>query len=117
MKVTNSPGREELAEPVWRAVSNQVKVDMRTAEPVRLEPWREADWPLLVRLNQPDMTEHLGGPESEGQLLERQRRYVAATLSPGAYVFRVEVGPGRFPVGLVAFWDRDWEGETVYEIG
>jgi hypothetical protein len=35
---------------------------------IQLEPWGEADMPLLVRLNAPEMTEHIGGPETSEQL-------------------------------------------------
>ena len=43
---------------------------------VHLEPWGADDLPLVRRLmGDPAMTEHLGGPESEEKLLERQRRY------------------------------------------
>jgi len=45
---------------------------------VRLVPWSEDDLPLLIRLNAPEMTEHLGGPESAEQVLLRHQRYVVA---------------------------------------
>ena len=47
--------------------------DRRT---VRIEPWGEGDLPLLeALLGDPAMTEHIGGPESHEQLIERQARY------------------------------------------
>jgi hypothetical protein len=39
-----------------------------------LAPWTEDDLPLLAGLNAPEMTEHLGGPESPDQVRERLRR-------------------------------------------
>ncbi len=38
---------------------------MITEPIVELEPYSESDLPLLERANSPEMTEHLGGPESE----------------------------------------------------
>ena len=72
---------------------------------------------LLVRLNAPEMTEHLGGPESPEKLEDRQRRYVAATFSESVYVWKVTVLPEEIGAGNVSFWDREWKGETVYEMG
>ena len=43
---------------------------------VRLERWGPGDLPLLRRLvGDPAMMEHLGGPESESKIADRQRRY------------------------------------------
>jgi RimJ/RimL family protein N-acetyltransferase len=43
---------------------------------IHLEPWGDGDLPLLRRtLGDPEMTKHLGGPESEEKLVERQRRF------------------------------------------
>jgi RimJ/RimL family protein N-acetyltransferase len=93
---------------------------------VRLVPWTEEDLPLLVRLNAPEMTEHLGGPESEENLEKRHKRYVAAASSGivrdpdrtyPAYIFKVVLEPDGMAVGNVNFWNREWKGEQVYEIG
>ena len=43
---------------------------------VRIEPWAEADLELLYRMNVPEMLEHLGGSETEDQILARHKRYV-----------------------------------------
>ncbi|MFF0585809.1 GNAT family N-acetyltransferase [Streptomyces sp. NPDC003781] len=54
-------------------------VDERIAaggEQVCLVPRAEGDLWLLRRTNGPEATAHLGGPESEDQLLTRHRRYV-----------------------------------------
>jgi RimJ/RimL family protein N-acetyltransferase len=59
------------------------------------------------------MTEHLGGPESEERLLERQRRYEIEV--PNQFKI-VEQGSGR-GVGWVGFWQRDWNAASIYEIG
>jgi RimJ/RimL family protein N-acetyltransferase len=83
-------------------------------EPVRLEPWGEDDLPLLERLlGDPAMTEHLGGPESQEKIVERQARYVKAESG----LFKIvdqETGEG---VGWVGYWDKTWRDKEVYEIG
>ncbi|GAA2435266.1 GNAT family N-acetyltransferase [Streptomyces macrosporus] len=91
---------------------------------VRIEPWGEDDLPLLRRTNTPEMTEHLGGPETEAKVLDRHRRYLA--MSAGAAtgagcMFRVVLLPeGRaegWSVGTIGYWERPWRGGTVYETG
>ncbi|HEY7017984.1 MAG TPA: GNAT family N-acetyltransferase, partial [Gaiellaceae bacterium] len=84
---------------------------------VRLEPWGKDDLPLLRRLmGDPAMTEHLGGPESEQKLVERQARY--ERLDPGrGHMFKIVDEESGEPAGSVGYWDKDWRGETVYETG
>ena len=55
--------------------------------------------------------EHLGGPEPADKLDERQARY----LEPASQMFTIRVGGER--AGSVGFWDREWRGEDVYEVG
>ena len=79
---------------------------------VRLERWADGDRALLGRLlGDPAMTEHLGGPESEAKLDERQERYVHR--ESGMYKVLLD---GE-PVGSVGFWERSWRGEDVFEMG
>jgi RimJ/RimL family protein N-acetyltransferase len=59
------------------------------------------------------MTEHLGGPETEEQLLERQRRYVSEVPDQ----FKIVDESSGSAAGWVGFWERDWRGMPVYEIG
>ena len=73
--------------------------------------------PLLARLNAPEMTEHLGGPETPEQLEARHKRYVAAMDSDKVYVYKAVLLPEGVAVGGVNFWDREWNGEKVYEMG
>jgi RimJ/RimL family protein N-acetyltransferase len=84
---------------------------------VRLEPWQEADFSLLIRLNSPEMMEHLGGPETDEQTAARHRRYVETAKSDTAFVFKVVVDPGEHAAGQVTFWQRTWQDEMVYEMG
>ncbi|MET7379327.1 GNAT family N-acetyltransferase [Streptomyces sp. NPDC005526] len=81
---------------------------------VRLEPWGEDDLWLLRLHNSPEMTAHLGGPETEEQLDARHRRYVA--LESGR-MYRVVRTDGGEAVGAIGFWERPWAGGTVWETG
>jgi RimJ/RimL family protein N-acetyltransferase len=79
---------------------------------VRLDPWGEGDLPLLRGLvGDPAMMEHLGGPESEEKIAERQARYAPA----GSNQFKMVAGEEA--VGWVGYWERGWQGEEIYEIG
>jgi RimJ/RimL family protein N-acetyltransferase len=82
---------------------------------VGLEPWDEGDLWLLRRTNAPEMTEHLGGPETEEQLVARHRRYVEMS-GPGRMYRVVAAGAGG-TVGSIGFWEREWRGEKVWETG
>jgi RimJ/RimL family protein N-acetyltransferase len=84
---------------------------------VSLRPWTEADLRLLVRLNAPAMMTHLGGPETAEQLAARHRRNVESAGSDATHIFAIIIDPGRHGVGQVAFWERSWRGEAVFEMG
>ncbi len=86
---------------------------------VRLEPWSEEDAGLLRALNAPELTAHLGGPETGEQLARRHRRYVAMSAAdPGAgRMFRIVLLPEGTAVGGIGFWAQTWDGEPVYETG
>jgi RimJ/RimL family protein N-acetyltransferase len=81
---------------------------------VRLEPWGTGDLPLLqALLGDPAMMRYLGGPESPEKIAKRQARYEA----PDSKQFKIvdeETGAG---VGWVGYWEREWQGEEVYEVG
>ncbi len=79
---------------------------------MRVEPWTDGDLDLLRRVNAPEMMEHLGGSETEEQVLARHRRYVET-----GGMFRIVLLPGGEAAGSVGYWERDWRGETVYEAG
>jgi RimJ/RimL family protein N-acetyltransferase len=84
---------------------------------VRLEPWGEGDLPLLRRLlGDPAMTTHLGGPESEEKLRERQARYVKLDESGAGQMFKIVDEAGE-AVGSVGYWEKKWRDGTVYETG
>jgi RimJ/RimL family protein N-acetyltransferase len=79
---------------------------------VAIEPWTDADLPVLRAQNTPEMTRYLGGPESDEKLLDRHRRYVA-----GSDMFRIVLLPERAVVGSTGYWEKSWQGEDVYETG
>jgi GNAT superfamily N-acetyltransferase len=86
------------------------KFDRRVA---RIEPWGAGDLPLLVKLNDPEMTKHLGGPESPEKLTERQSRYEKADSRQ----YKVVVDPSDQGVGWVGYWEQSWRDQPVWEIG
>jgi len=81
---------------------------------VILEPWAEHHLDLLKRTNVPEMKKHLGGPESDEKILERHGRYLK--LENGQ-MFAVLMQPEGEQAGSIGFWERTWQGETVYETG
>lgn len=107
-----------------------------TMRRMELVPWSEEDLPLLQQLSgDPEMTKHIGGPESPEKTLRRHARYVhiAKTgsdaarqlpladghgLRPGAaWVFKIAMEHEGEGVGSIAFWERTWRDRLVYEMG
>ncbi|NGN64782.1 GNAT family N-acetyltransferase [Streptomyces sp. A7024] len=82
---------------------------------VRLEPWSEPALALLRRINTPEMRRHVGGTESEGELLARHRRYLAMPADGAGCMFAVLLGDEM--VGSIAYHQRDWQGDRIYETG
>ncbi|MGW3013414.1 GNAT family N-acetyltransferase [Streptomyces sp. NPDC001219] len=89
--------------------------DHSGVSPVRIEPWTTADLPLLRRLNAPEMTGHLGGPETEEQLLARHARYLG--LDGTGQMFRIVLEPEGTVAGSIGFWEFDHQGAQGYETG
>jgi RimJ/RimL family protein N-acetyltransferase len=81
---------------------------------VHVEPWGTGDLHLLQAcLADPVMMEHLGGPEPAEKIAERQARYEL----PGSRQYKaVDEATGE-GAGWVGYWERDWQGEPVFEIG
>ena len=91
---------------------------MTDATTVAIRAWSPDDLPLLHGLlGDPAMTEHLGGPETEDQIMKRHGRYLAIVASGTAGVFAITVGPSATPVGWVGYWDSEWRGEATWETG
>lgn len=83
---------------------------------IRLEPWTQADLRLLRQANTPEMTAHLGGPETEAKLLDRHRRYLQQEDPGAGLMFAVVLADGQ-RAGIVGYWERTWHDELVYETG
>lgn len=85
---------------------------------VRLEPWGKGDLPLLKRLlGDPEMMNHLGGPESDERLVKRQADYEQMAESGEGRMFKIVDEASGEAVGQVGYWERDWRGEEIYETG
>lgn len=82
---------------------------------VRLEPWSESALALLRRINTPEMRRHVGGPESEEEVLARHRRYLAMPETGRGRVFAILFGDEE--VGSIAYHRRDWQGGRICETG
>ncbi|MEU8539647.1 GNAT family N-acetyltransferase [Streptomyces sp. NPDC048717] len=90
-----------------------------TPTALRLTPWSDDDAGLLALMNTPELTAHLGGPESEQRLAARQERYVklsADATRPGA-MFRITLLPEEVTAGAIGFWETSVDGEPAYETG
>ncbi|MEE1751874.1 GNAT family N-acetyltransferase [Streptomyces sp. SP18CS02] len=90
-----------------------------TASPVRLDAWAETDFELLRAANAPELMGHLGGPETDEQLVKRHHRYVdlSANRTGAGCMFRIVLLPEEVPAGTIGFWEQTWDGERVYETG
>jgi RimJ/RimL family protein N-acetyltransferase len=83
---------------------------------MRLEPWDDRGLDLERRANLPETTVYLGGPEPDAALVKRHERILKT--APGAgRMFLIMVPDAPEPVGSVGYWDKEWLGETVYEMG
>lgn len=80
-----------------------------------LEPWREDDLHVLEALNTPEQKKYLGGPESPERLLKRNRDYARIVIPGETRMLRIDHGGS--PAGSIGYWEKDWQGETVYETG
>jgi RimJ/RimL family protein N-acetyltransferase len=82
-------------------------------EAIALQPWDERGRELLVRLNAPELMEHLGGPETPEKVRRRHKRYLAGVVDGRMFL----VVSGQEAVGSVGYWPREWQGQSVYETG
>lgn len=80
-------------------------------------PWSAEHLELLHRLNAPEMTKALGGPETEDQVASRHERYLRIAEKGTGRMFAVLALPERELAGSVGYWERTWQGEQVCEMG
>ena len=83
---------------------------------VFLEPWTDADLHIELRGNTPEMTAFLGGPEPEAAVRARHERFLELPVSGTGQMFRIGL-PDAPAAGSVGYWEREWRGSTVYEMG
>lgn len=83
---------------------------------IRLLPWTQASLSLLKATNTPEMTEHLGGPETESQVLDRHRRYLNLG-DPGSGQMLAVTMPDGQAAGIIGYWERTWRDRLTYETG
>lgn len=83
---------------------------------VHLAPWSADDLALLRQLNAPEVRAHTGGPETDEQVVARHERYLRGPGPRGGHMFTVGLPDGT-KVGSVGYWEREWRGEPVYEMG
>ncbi len=80
--------------------------------------WSEGDLHLLERLlGDLAMTEHLGGPETPEKIRDRHGRYCSSSLAASEPQFVVVIGPEQTPAGWIGYWEREWQGQLVLEMG
>jgi RimJ/RimL family protein N-acetyltransferase len=92
-------------------------VAMETDTDPRLEPWDERGLVLERRANVPEMTVHLGGVEPDERAVARHERILAFAENGRGSMFLVLIPDSPDPVGSVGFWEREWQGEAVWETG
>jgi RimJ/RimL family protein N-acetyltransferase len=89
---------------------------MTTAPAIHLEPWGPGDLPLLkATLGVPEMMGHLGGPETDEQLADRQARY--EQLAEPDRMFKIADDATGEGIGSVGYWERDIGDDVVWETG
>jgi RimJ/RimL family protein N-acetyltransferase len=81
------------------------------------EPWSKTDFQLLTLCNSPELTNYVGGSETDEQLIKRHQRYLDGWKTGFASIFRISLPDAPQGVDMVGFWDFTWQGQDVYEAG
>lgn len=63
------------------------------------------------------MNEYLGGPETSEKISERHERYCAMGDTGRGRMFVIVAEPAAESVGSVGYWEREWQGEMIWESG
>lgn len=82
---------------------------------IQLRRWSENDAGILNRGNTPEMTRHLGGPETDEQLAARHERYLRLWRTSEARSFVIV--DGNDPLGAICSWKTTWRDQDVLEAG
>jgi RimJ/RimL family protein N-acetyltransferase len=68
-------------------------------------------------MGDPRMTKYLGGPETPEKIRQRHHRYVALKDPGQGAMLVITAGPNHDPVGSIGYWEKERDGETVWETG
>jgi RimJ/RimL family protein N-acetyltransferase len=82
----------------------------------RLETWDERGLAFERRANTAAMQAHLGGVEADAVVADRHRRLLETKVRGEGEFFLILADGVAEPVGSVGYWEREWGGETVYEL-
>ena len=86
--------------------------------PVRIAPWGPDDlWLEKKLMGDPAMTTYLGGPESDEKMEARHAKFLELPVSGEGRMFKIVNEETGEALGSVGYWEREWRGETVYEMG
>jgi RimJ/RimL family protein N-acetyltransferase len=99
--------------------TSEVQESLSRRPDVAIRSYSEGDLPLLERtLGDPRMTKHLGGPEGAEKLRERHRKFTAMSAdSSTGCIFVIGVGAREVSAGTVGYWEKEWDGQKVWETG
>ncbi|WP_243063391.1 GNAT family N-acetyltransferase [Humibacter sp. RRB41] len=86
-----------------------------TAISVTLARWSEDDLPLLEQANTPAMTQFLGGPETDEQVVARHAKYLGYWDEDLGWWYRVDAD--QVGAGGIGYWPVEHEGVAAYELG
>jgi RimJ/RimL family protein N-acetyltransferase len=88
---------------------------MKSVAELTLLAWDESGMALLRALNTPQQKVHLGGPESEAKLIDRQARYLTYHLPGDTEMLCIAAG-GEI-VGSIGYWEIERNDQPAYETG
>ena len=85
---------------------------------ISLRNWADEDfWVLLRTVGDPVMTMYLGGPETDEKMRSRHEKYLAMNDSDEGKMLVIMAGVDLVPVGTHGYWEKEWQGETIWETG
>lgn len=84
---------------------------------VSLRPWSADDLDLLRRANAPELMGHLGGPETDEQVIARHERYARGRREGSSWMSAIVTPDHPEGVGTIGFWPCDHHGRAAFEAG
>ncbi|GAA2699165.1 GNAT family N-acetyltransferase [Actinoplanes palleronii] len=83
----------------------------------RLVEWDARGLAFERRANTPEMQTFLGGVEPDEATVARHERISQGIRDGTTSMFLIVVEEQPDPVGSVGFWEKEWRGEPVFELG